>query len=201
MRKEKLEEIHSIIEEFKPVEVLERKNTLSPHFINIDSLKVRLNNGKILNREVILKNKKPGSAVVMLPVTKEGDVLLTIEPRVATSRGVGISFPAGYIEDGEDAMVAAKRELNEETGYDTAYSDIIELARFYQDSGCSSAYNHAFLMQNCEKVGSQHLDENEYIKYVTCKYEEALELMDMGYINDCNGIIALEKSKKYMKER
>lgn len=200
MRKEKLEEIHSIIEEFKTIEVIERKNSLSPHFINIDSLKVRLNNGNILNREVILKNKKPGSAVVMLPVTKEGDVILTIEPRVATQSGVGISFPAGYIEEGEEPKTAAKRELMEETGYDTNDNDIIELASFYQDSGCSSAYNHAFLMKDCQKISDQQLDESEYIKYVTCKYEEAFELMEMGYINDCNGIIALEKSKRYMKE-
>jgi len=198
IRKEKLDEILSIAEEFKVKEFIDRKETSNPHFIKVESLNVALNNGKLLTREIILKNNSLGSAAVMLPITKDNDVLLTIEPRVATKRTVGISFPAGYIEEGELPQVAAVRELYEETGY--AASEVIPLASYYQDAGCSRAYNHAFLMKGCEKVGDQHLDEFEYIKYVTCKYEEALYLMEAGYIEDCNAIIALEKSKKYMKE-
>lgn len=200
MRKEKMEEINSIIEEFKTKQVVERKRTSSPHFINIDSLTVILNNGKILKREIILKNGKPGSAVVMLPITEDNDVIVTIEPRVATKRTVGIGFPAGYIEEGELPIEAAKRELLEETGYEASYDDIIPLSEFYQDAGCSEAYNHAFLMKNCKKVSDQHLDESEFIKYVKCHYDEAIYLMENGYISGCNGIIALERSKKYMKE-
>ena len=208
MRKEKLEEIKSLIEEFKVVKVLEEEDVFKNfevnndeadkrHFITTKRLKVKLNNGKTLTRELILKNNQIGSAVVMLPITKEGDTLLVVEPRIATARTVGVGLPAGYVEKGESGIVAAKRELMEETGY---YSDdVTPLASFYQDSGCSEAYNQAFLLNNCIKVGDQNLDEFEYIKYFTCKYEEALELMELGYINDCNGIIALEKSKKYMK--
>lgn len=198
IRPEKLDEILSIVDEFKVKKVLEEYETSSPHFIRVKGLKVELANGKILNREIILKNKQTGSAAVMLPITKDNDVILTIEPRVATARTVGISFPAGYIEEGEQPQVAAVRELFEETGY--AAGKIIPLASYYQDAGCSKAYNHAFLMKDCEKIGDQHLDEYEYIKYVKCKYEEALYLMDSGYIEDCNAIIALEKSKVYMKE-
>ena len=198
IRKEKLEEILSIAEEFKVKKVINEKITSTPRFIKVESLDVVLNNKKLLTREIILKNNGLGSAAVMLPITKEGDVLLTIEPRVATARTVGISFPAGYIEEGEDPKEAAIRDLSEETGYEA--EDVIPLASYYQDAGCSRAYNHAFLMKDCEKVGDQHLDEFEYIKYLTCKYEEALFLMDAGYIEDCNAIIALEKSKVYMKE-
>ena len=54
-------------------------------------------------------------------------------------------------------------------------------------------------MRGCQKISEQHLDKDEFIKYVTCKYEEAMYLMDTGYINDCNSIITLEKAKKYVK--
>ena len=45
-----------------------------------------------------------------------------------------------------------------------------------------------------------NIDKDEFIKYVTCHYDEALYLMEQGYINDSNSIITLEKSKKYVKE-
>ena len=46
---------------------------------------------------------------------------------------------------------------------------------------------------------NQNLDKDEYIKYFECTYDEALELVDMEYINDAGSILLLEKSKVYMK--
>ena len=54
---------------------------------------------------------------------------------------------------------------------------------------------------NCEKKYEQKLDGDEFIKYYKCTYEEALELIELGYINDANAIIALERAKKYVKKR
>ena len=200
IRKEKMEEILDIIEGFKVQKILLEEQTRHPKFLRIDRLKVKLQNGKILTRELIVKNCKKGSAVVMLPMSEAKDVLLVIEPRIATARTVGIGLPAGYIEEGESPVYAALRELREETGYTTNEHNAIKLASFYQDSGCSQAFNHAFLMQNCQKTHNQDLDKDEFIKYVTCHYDEALYLMEQGYINDSNSIITLEKSKKYVKE-
>lgn len=57
------------------------------------------------------------------------------------------------------------------------------------------------LALDAEKVSVQQLDDSEYIRYLECTYEEALELIDMGYINDANSIITLEKSKKLIRRR
>ena len=43
--------------------------------------------------------------------------------------------------------------------------------------------------------------QNEYVKYFECTYDEALELMDMGYINSANSMLTLEKSKQCIKRR
>lgn len=110
---------------------------------------------------------------------------------------MGIGFPAGYIEQGEDPYQAALRELQEETGY--VSNNLELLAKFYQDEGCSKAFNHVFLALDCEKKFEQNLDAGEYIKYFECTYDEALELANMGYISGSNSIIALEKSKKYVR--
>lgn len=195
MRKEKLDELEIIIDGFKTLKK-ERLNK-EARFIKSEVYSCSLNNGKIITREKIVKNEKDGSAAIILPVTLENNVILTVEPRVFSKRTVGIGIPAGYIEEGEDPYVAALRELEEETGY--VPNKMISLGGFYQDMGCSSAYNEAFIAMGCEKKTNQHLDPGEYIKYFDCTYEEALELIDMGYIEGCNAIITLGRAKRYMK--
>lgn len=195
MRKEKLEELKTYIEELKVIKL--EKQDLKGEFLKSEVYDCTLNNGEIIRREKLVKGNNDGSAAVILPVTKDNDIVLTVEPRVFTKRTVGVGVPAGYIETGEDPIIAATRELSEETGY--VPENVISLGGFYQDMGVSSAYNRLFLATGCEKKNEQHLDESEFIRYFTCTYDEALELIDMEYIQGCNAILTLTKAKKYMK--
>lgn len=196
MRKEKLDELHSYIEElrFKKMKLLDA----SGKFLTSQRYLVELNNGNILTREKLVKNGRDGSAAIILPVTNEGNTLLVVQPRVFTKNGVGIELPAGYVDAGESHEDAAKRELFEETGY--VPNKMILLGTFYQDQGCSAAYNQAFLADGCEKLGNQQLDGDEFIRYFECSYDEMLELVDMGMINDCQSQLAIERSKRYLKK-
>ena len=196
MRKEKLDELKSYMEEFK---TLREERLDGTGFITVERKLYTLNSGKSIIRENILKNRKDGSAAIILPLTKEYGTILVVEPRVLTKSGVGISLPAGYIEDGEEPVDAALRELKEETGY--VPNRIEEICSYYQDEGCSKALNHSFIAYDVEKKYDQNLDKDEFIKYFECTYEEALELMDMGYINSANSMLTLEKSKQYIKRR
>lgn len=197
MRNKKLAELQEIINGFTTVK--KEKIDTNARFLKAEVYDCTLNSGKVIRREKLVKNGGDGSAAIILPVTKEGNVILTVEPRVFSRRTVGIGIPAGYIEKGEDAYVAALRELEEETGL--VPNELIRLGGFYQDMGCSSAYNESFLATGCEKLKDQHLDEGEYIKYFDCTYEEALELIDMHYIEGSNAIITLNKAKRYLKGR
>lgn len=196
MRKEKLEELHSYIEELKvkKMELLDAKS----RFLTSERYLCELNNGHIVTREKLVKNGKDGSAAIILPITDEGNTLLVVQPRVFTKNGVAIELPAGYVDTGESYEEAARRELFEETGY--IPESMILLGEFYQDQGCSAAYNQAFLANGCRRVGSQHLDGDEFIRYFECSYDEAIELMNMGMINDCQSQLAIERSKQYFKK-
>ena len=199
IRKEKIEELKYLVEQLKTIEVSERKVEQKNKFLQSKSYNFKLNNGIIIPRERLIKGGNDGSAAVIMPVLPNNEVLTIIEPRVFTELTVGVGFPAGYIENGEDARLGALRELREETGF--VPREMIEMDSFYQDEGVSSALNHIFLALDCEKKSNQELDDNEIVEYMTFNYEEIFELEKLGYIKGCNTKLALEKSKVYMKGR
>lgn len=178
---------------FKKFSTIERKKEISDkHFLTVEKYKLTLANGGVIIREKILKNNKDGSASIILPITEDEKIILSIEPRVFTKRTVDIGLPAGYIEEGELPIEAAKRELLEETGYTS--DEFIHVGSFYQDQGISGAFNHYFIARNCKKVCKQKLDEGEFIKYILVSIEELKELLNNGYIEGLNSAYLITAS-------
>lgn len=184
-----------LIKALKELRTIYMNKKIGNRFLSIESYICELNNGKTITREKILKNGKDGSAVVIYPITTDGKTIIAVEPRVFTKNTVGIGFPAGYIEEGEKPIEAAKRELLEETGYTT--DDLVEVGTFYQDQGCSAAFNHYFIASNCKKVSEQKLDSSEIIKYFLVNGDELNELLEKGYITGLNSAYLIEKVKSY----
>ena len=87
----------------------------------------------------------------------------------------------------------------EETGY--ASDNLIPMGSFYQDQGCSAAFNHYFLALDCKKVSRQKLDSSEFIKYVLVSREELDELLNNGYITGLNSAYLIEKEKSYVRRK
>ncbi len=57
-----------------------------------------------------------GGSAVMMPVDEKGRVLLVRQYRLAARASLW-ELPAGRVDPGESVLAAAKRELEEETGY------------------------------------------------------------------------------------
>ncbi len=195
MDRKKLEEIKRYIEELRTIKT--SKNNQENKFLSIESYTCYLNNSHVITREKLLKGNKDGSAVITLPVTADKKFILAIEPRVFTNTTVDIGLPAGYIEDDEKPIIAARRELLEETGYIS--DNFISLGSFYQDQGCSGAYNHYFVALNCYKIKEQSLDDGEFIKYILVNYEELNYLIENNYIKGLNSIYTITKARKLIK--
>lgn len=128
-------------------------------------------------------------AVVILPVTEQGKVVLVRQIRPAVDE-VLLELPAGGIENGEDPLKAAHRELAEETGY-AARS--LELTwQFYPSPGVSNEKMYLYHAVVNEKA-DQFLDDGEDIAVEEYTPEEAWNLVLTGEIRDAKTILGLAR--------
>lgn len=202
MRKEKLKQLEKNIDKLKTVrkslvdsEYIQEKGNIIKRkgFLDVEKYECELANGMVILREKLVKGGKDGSAAIIIPITVDQEFLVVVEPRVFTEETVGIGFPAGYIERGENIINGALRKLKEETGY--VPNKIFEVDSFYQDEGCSRALNHILLAEDCRKIYVQSLDRDEFVEYMLFNYDELFELERYGYIKGANSKLALEKIK------
>lgn len=191
-----IKELEKIKEDLRvlSLEKCEDKESL---YLSVDTYLVKLKDERTFYRERLLKKNGDGSAVVIVPFTKDNKSLVVVQPRVFKEDKIAVEVPAGYIDQGETKEMAALRELREETGY--VPEKLIELKSYYQDPGISGAKNTCFLALGCEKKFKQDLDRDEYIKYLECSFNDLVYLVNNGIINDVNGIIAIEEARKARK--
>jgi len=204
IRKEKLAELDKLINLYRTVSQSSVQiEPVNEGFIKIGTANYTLASGKVLlDRKEIIKRDGLSSASIILPITETGEVVLIVQPRPLTKTGVGVELPAGYkdlLPDNksvEEGKITALRELSEETGYQA--KEIIPLGGYYQDQGCSRAYNECFLALDCVYKGTEDFDEDEQISKFLCSFDEVLELVEQGYINDGGSIITIERAKNIL---
>lgn len=88
-------------------------------------------------------------------------------------KDLSIEFPGGVIDEGEDELTAAKRELQEETGYKA--KKFTKLGSLNPNPALNTNKVHIFLADDLEKVGNQELDHDEFINVMELPIEEVIE--------------------------
>lgn len=166
------------------------------NFLSIKDGKYVLRNGEVIRRECVVK--KSEVAVTILAITKDGKVVLVVEPRVATREGVGVGVPAGYVEVGESPVEAALRELEEETGYTTDKAYLVD--GYYPSEGASGEYVYLVLALDCIKSCEQRLDDSEYISFIEVDYDDVFHLMKEHIINNGHSRILMYETQDMVRE-
>jgi ADP-ribose pyrophosphatase len=153
----------------RPWKVLET-SYFRPRF-RID--KCELTNGNLLDA-TILEFRSWANIVAL---TKNGEVVLVKQYRHGACESL-LEFPGGVVEDDEDPMDGAKRELLEETGYSA--STLIPLGKIYPNPALQTNTLHCFLALDAEKVGEQNLDAGEDIEAHLVPLDELIEMAKHG---------------------
>ena len=136
----------------------------------------------------------PG-AVAVLALDDQEQVLLVRQWRVAAGRAL-LEIPAGTLDVHagvtEDPDVAARRELEEETGHRAASWH--KLASFWTAPGFASELMHLYLATGLTAVvdGTRlSPDEDEELELRHLRLDEALRLVETGRIADAKTILGL----------
>lgn len=107
---------------------------------------------------------------VQILATRDNRMLIASEEQPGNGRFLGML--GGRVEEGEDALTAAKRELREESGLE---SDDWEVLRVYEAPGKIEWNVHVFVARGCRVVADQHLDPGERIEVKELSFDEFLE--------------------------
>ena len=128
-------------------------------------------------------------SVCILPFTAEGEVVVIEEWRQAVKR-VNRSLPVGGTEpDDQNPAAAARRELTEETGYET---DRVEhLTSVEPANGIADSRMHFFVARDCTPTSEQALDFNESIRVETTTLDALREHVASDEIRDGRTTLAL----------
>jgi len=152
-------------------------------FIRVSLEEHRLPDGRRGAFEIV---RHPGGAAV-LPVLADGRVLLIRQFRPAVGTSI-LELPAGKLEAGEEPLLCAARELEEETGYRAGRLE--PLGQMWTAVGFCDELLHLFLARDLSR-GEQALEPDEFIETVPLPLDEALALLRRGEIRDGKTQLAL----------
>ena len=144
--------------------------------IKLDVLDVSLPNGQSSKREIV---KHPG-AVAIVALDDQRNVLLVRQWRTAAER-VMLELPAGTLNPGEEPLVCADRELQEETGLRA--EKLEPMGMFFVAPGYTTEKIHLFHATGLTE-SRLPMDDDEFIELERIPLEEALRRVVEGEIED-----------------
>ena len=151
--------------------------------VNLRCDEAALPDGRPCKREMV---EHPGGASVLC--VYEGKVALVRQFRYAYQEEL-LEIPAGKLEKGEDPALAAKRELEEETGL--VAGELKPLFTLYPTPGYTNEKIYIYEASGVT-AGRQHLDEGEFLNVVFLPVEEVARMIEKGEIRDAKTIVAVQ---------
>ncbi|MDC0610018.1 ADP compounds hydrolase NudE [Vibrio sp.] len=175
-------------------EILSVETEAKSRLFTIESLDLRFSNGE---RRTYERMKPVGRhAVMMVPITENGDILLVREYAAGTEN-YELGFPKGLIDPGESSEQAAVRELKEEIGFGAnklTYLKEVVLAPSYFSSRMT-----LFIAEDLypEQLQGDEPEPLEIVRWPLAQAEELLTHLDFSEARSITALLlALRTIKK-----
>lgn len=184
----------------------------SGQFLQILRETYKLPNENIVEKEKVVKNDGKDS-VIVIAITQDKEYIITIQNRINDK--LIAEFPSGYIENDEDPIETAKRELKEETGYIS--DDLFLLDEAYTSPGIDNSKTYIVIANNCIKTDKKNVSGTEFVEYGLFSEKELEYLINKNIMNgamnklayynlvnnvdDCNVTYVNSNKKIYKKLR
>lgn len=152
---------------------------------------VELPNGQYSKREMI---KHPG-AVAVIAVTPDKKIVFVEQYRKPLEKSL-VEIPAGKLEQNEEPLTTARRELEEEAGY-TA-KELTLVTSFYTSPGFADELMYIYLAKDLVHLEDPPKgDEDEFVEVIELTLDEAKQYVKEQRIHDAKtnyAVLYLESS-------
>jgi len=148
---------------------------------------VEISNGHKTFREIV----RHSGGVVILAYKDENTILFVKQFRYPMKK-ILLELPAGKLEYGENPFNAAKRELEEETGY--CANKWTDLGYVYTSPGYSDEKLYLYKAQDLEYTHC-HPDEGEILQLLEFSKNDVLKMIKTGEISDAKSLCALLRAE------
>ena len=160
---------------FRPWETLSRKNILDAgKFLKVESHTIKLPDGRIIDDWAWVISP---DAVIVLARNELGEFLVFRQTKYAV-KGTSLAPVGGMLEQNEEPLLAAKRELLEETGYES--HEWISLGNYINEPNRGVNISHLFLALDAFKVAEPDCDDLEDQELLFFSHDELLRALLNG---------------------
>ncbi len=136
-------------------------------------------------------------SVVLVPMPDESSVVLVRQYRHAIGQHVW-ELPAGSVDPGEDADVAALRECHEEIGMLADHAE--RIASLYPSPGYTTEVMHFYRLTGLHTPAhSAAQDEDEHLEPRTFTLDQLRDAVGRGEITDMKTVAALQVLERTRK--
>ncbi len=162
---------------------IKKENIFSGRVLHLDVHDVELEDGTTSIREII----RHQGAIGVVAQRSDGSFLFVRQFRKAVE-DYRIEIVAGLLDDGEDYITCARRELREETGY--ASEHWTHLGTINASPGYTSEKVELFYAADCEALHDTAMDVDERVELVILTAEEFLTSVCNNRIYDSKTLAA-----------
>ncbi|WP_415895354.1 ADP compounds hydrolase NudE [Neptuniibacter sp. PT34_22] len=176
-------------------EILKVTTAAQTRLFKVEQVELRFSNGAERTYER-LANRGNG-AVMIIPVTEDNEVLL-IKEYAAGIEDYTLTLPKGLIDPGEDAHIAADRELKEEAGFGSNQLDTLKVMTSAPNyMGHSITAVIARDLYPCRLQG----DEPEEMEVVSWPLAEIEQLVASEDFTEGRAIAALYMTRDFLNRK